>query len=141
MKQTITSAIYSLVLLVLITGCEKVLQEKPKTFVSPDALFNSPESYDLAVAGIYRSIPGTFGSNAWLTRESFSDIIGPVSGAYEQGLPVYQNNHQPFFYNVRDQWTNHYRIIKDANFTVKKLNESTVLTDAQKNALTGEARF
>jgi len=122
-------------------GCKKALVEDPKTFVSPDAFFTTPASYDLGVVGIYRTIPATLGGNGWLTRESFSDIIGPVSGAYEQGLPVWQNNHQPFFYNVRDQWTNHYSIVKDANVMIKRLDEATVLSAAQKKALLGEAKF
>jgi hypothetical protein len=141
MKKLLNSFIYLLFALFVFTGCEKSLEENPRTFVSPDGLYTSAASYDLTVAGIYRTIPGTIGYNAWLSRESFSDIIGPVSGAYEQGLPVYQNNHQPFFYNVRDLWTTHYAIIKDANFILKKLNEATILTDAQKSALIGEARF
>jgi starch-binding outer membrane protein, SusD/RagB family len=141
MKKLLNSFIYSLFALFVFTGCEKSLEENPRTFVSPDGLYTSAASYDLTVAGIYRTIPGTIGYNAWLSRESFSDIIGPVSGAYEQGLPVYQNNHQPFFYNVRDLWTTHYAIIKDANFILKKLNEATILTDAQKSALIGESRF
>src|SRR6476620_6356367 len=119
MKKISIIIIHSCLLVFLLPGCKKTLEEKPKTFVSPDAFFNSPASYDLGVVGIYRTIPSTFGNNGWLTRESFSDIIGTVSGAYEQGLPVYQNNHQPFFYNVRDQWTNHYSIVKDANFMLK----------------------
>lgn len=141
MKKAFLITTHACLLIALLTGCEKALEEKPSIFVSPDALFTSPDSYDRTVMGIYRTLPGTLGYNAWLTRESFSDIIGPVSGAYEQGLPVYQNNHQPFFYNVRDQWTNHYAIIKDANFILKKLNEATVLAEARKNELIAEARF
>lgn len=141
MKKILIIIISTSLLFSVLPGCKKSLIEKPRTFVSPDAFFNSPASYDLGVVGIYRTIPATLGNNGWLTRESFSDIIGTVSGAYEQGLPVYQNNHQPFFYNVRDQWTNHYAIVKDANFMLKKLDESTVLSVALKNALTGEARF
>lgn len=141
MKKIVIIIIHSFFLLFLLSGCKKTLEEKPRTFVSPDAFFNSPASYDLGVVGIYRVIPSTLGNNGWLTRESFSDIIAPVSGAYEQGLPVYQNNHKPFFYNVRDQWTNHYSIVKDANFMLKKLDESTILSAAQKSGFTGEARF
>lgn len=140
MKQAFNS-IYLFLLFGLLSGCEKALVEKPKTFVSPDAFYTSADSYELSVLGIYRTIPGTLGNNGWLTRESFSDIIGEVSGAYEQGQPVYQNNHQPFFYNVRDQWSNHYAIIKDANFILKKLEEATILSATQKSALMAEARF
>lgn len=141
MKKITNLIIPFFILLLLITGCKKTLEEKPKTFVSPEAFYTSAASYELSVIGIYRSIPGTFGNNGWLTRETFSDIIGTPSGAYEQGLPVYQNNHQPFFYNIRDQWSNHYAIVKDANFILKKIDESTILTAAQKTAFAGEARF
>jgi hypothetical protein len=141
MKKILFTMIQAWLLVGLLAGCENELEEDPKIFVSPNAFFTSPASYDRTVMGIYRTIPSTLGYNAWLTRESFSDIIGPVSGAYEQGLPVYQNNHQPFFYNVRDQWTNHYAIIKDANYILKKLNEASVLSTEEKNALTAEARF
>ena len=141
MKKILGFFINALLPLLLFTSCKKTLEETPKTFVNPDAFFTSPASYDLGVVGIYRTIPNTLGYGGWLTRESFSDIIGPVSGAYEQGLPVWQNNHQPFFYNVRDQWTNHYAIVKDANFMLQKLDQATVLSDDQKKALSGEAHF
>lgn len=140
MKQAF-NIIYLFLLFSLLSGCEKTLVEEPKTFVSPDAFYTSADSYELSVLGIYRTIPNTLGNNGWLTRESFSDIIGEVSGAYEQGLPVYQNNHQPFFYNVRDQWSNHYAMIKDANFILKKLDQSTILSAVQKSMFTAEARF
>lgn len=141
MKKILIIITHSLLLLSILTGCKKSLIEKPKTFVSPNAFFSTPASYDLGVVGIYSTLPATFGNNGWLTRESFSDIIGQVSGAYEQALPVWQNNHQPFFYNVRDQWTNHYAIVKNANFMLEKLDAATVLSATQKNALEGEAHF
>jgi hypothetical protein len=141
MKKTFSIIINVFLILLFSTGCKKTLEENARTFVSPDGLFNTASSYDLTVMGVYRTIPATIGNNSWLTRESFSDIIGPVSGAYEQGQPVYQNNHQSFFYNVRDQWVNHYAIVKDANFILKKLEEATILSPTQKNELLGEARF
>lgn len=141
MKISFKIITYLLLTATVAPGCEKILEEKPKTFVSPDAFYTSPSSYELTVMGIYRSIPLTLGGNSWLSRESFSDIIGTVSGAYEQGLPVYQNNHQPFFYNVRGLWADHFAIVKDANFILKKINESTILSDAQKKLFSSEARF
>lgn len=141
MKITFKIITYFLLAATVLPGCKKILEEKPKTFVSPDAFYTSPSSYELTVMGIYRSIPSTLGGNNWLSRESFSDIIGTVSGAYEQGLPVYQNNHQPFFYNVRGLWSDHFAIVKDANFILKKIGESTILSEAQKNTFSSEARF
>ncbi|MBX2922601.1 MAG: RagB/SusD family nutrient uptake outer membrane protein [Chitinophagaceae bacterium] len=141
MKATFKIITYVLLAIWILPGCKKILEEKPKTFVSPNAFYTSPSSYELTVMGIYRTIPSTLGGNNWLTRESFSDIIGTVSGAYEQGLPVYQNNHQPFFYNVRGLWANHYAIVKDANFILKKIGESAILSEAQKSSFSAEARF
>ena len=140
MKKTLI-IISSLFLIVLLPACKKQLKEEPKTFISPGAFFTSPESYELTVKGIYSDIPATLSSNSWLTRESFSDINGTPDSKYEQGIPTYQNNHQPFFYNVREQGSAYYSIVKNANFILKELGVATVLSDAQKNALIGEARF
>jgi len=140
MKKTLI-IISSLFLIVLLPACKKQLKEEPKTFISPDAFFTSPDSYELTVKGIYSDIPATLSSNSWLTRESFSDINGTPDSKYEQGIPTYQNNHQPFFYNVREQWSAYYSMVKNANFILKELGVATVLSDAQKNALAGEARF
>ena len=141
MKKTTKIIIHVFLLVFLLQGCKKTLEEEPKTFISPAAFFTSPASYDLTVIGIYSTIPETLSPNSWLTRETFSDIIGTPNSTYEQGIPVYQNNHQPFFYNVRGEWSSYYTIIKNANFILKELNNATILSDAQKNALTGEARF
>ncbi|MFT3949835.1 MAG: RagB/SusD family nutrient uptake outer membrane protein [Agriterribacter sp.] len=141
MKATFKIITYFLLAIWILPGCKKILEENPKTFVSPNAFYTSPSSYELTVMGIYRTIPSTIGGYNWISRESFSDIIGTVSGSFEQGLPVYQNNHQPFFYCVRALWANHYAIVKDANFILKKIGESTILPDAQKSSFSAEARF
>lgn len=141
MKNSIIYLFAVLLSIVILSGCEAELDESPKTFVSPDAFYTSAESYELTVIGIYRTIPRTLGYSAWLTRETFSDIMGQPSPAYEQGLPVFQNNHQPFFYNVRDQWTNFYAIVKDANFILDKIEGSAILSENEKNRLSAEARF
>jgi len=100
MKKTINIIIHAFLLVLLLQGCKKTLEEEPKTFISPGAFFTSASSYELTVIGIYSTIPETLSPNSWLTRETFSDIIGTPNSTYEQGIPVYQNNHQPFFYNV-----------------------------------------
>lgn len=122
-------------------SCTKSLQENPRTFISPDAFFSSPESYEQAVKGIYVSLPGTVSGNAMMMRETFSDIIGTPSASYEQALPTYQNNHQPFFYNVREQWSTYYTIVKNANFILQKVDESVILSDEQRNKFSAEARL
>jgi hypothetical protein len=133
--------IYTLVALSAgLSGCKKTLQEKPVTFISPDAFFTNPASYEQAVTGIYSGVGGVYGGYNMMMREMFSDICGSPNPKTEQALPTYQNNHQPFFYNVRGEWQNDYGIIKNANFILGYL-PTAPLADAKKNALIGEAEF
>ncbi len=133
--------IYTLAALsVGLSGCKKTLQEKPVTLISPDAFFSNPDSYEQAVTGIYSSLSGLYGGNSMTMREMFSDICGSPNPKTEQALPTYQNNHQPFFYNVRGEWQNDYGIINNANFILGYL-PAAPLADAKKNALIGEAEF
>ena len=141
MKRYLIVIIGFCTLLSILQACEKTLREKPRTFISPDAFFNTPESYEQAVKGIYVSLPGVYGANEMMMREMFSDICGSPSPSFEQALPTYQNNHQPFFYNVRGEWANDYSIVKNANFVLNELSNSAILSDAQKNSLTAEARL
>src|SRR5882757_551543 len=123
-----------------LAGCKKTLQEKPVTFISPEAFFTNPDSYEQAVTGIYSSVGGVYGGYNMMMREMFSDLCGSPNPKTEQAVPTYQNNHQPFFYNVRGEWQNDYGIIKNANFILSYL-PTAPLPDAKKNALIGEAEF
>ncbi len=122
------------------SACENSLVETPRSFINPDAFFGTPASYETAVKGIYSSMDGYIGSNAMSMRELFSDVYSAPSASIEQALPTYQNNHQPFFYNVRGEWSGNYSLIKNANFVLERLVASS-LPDQQKNPLMGETRF
>jgi hypothetical protein len=141
MKKYLSLIVGAFFLLTIFEGCEKNLQEQPKTFISPDAFFNSADSYDQAVKGVYVSLAGLYAGNSMTMREMFSDICGSPAPSYEQALPIYLNNHEPFFYNVRDEWSNDYTIVKNANFVLSELGKSSILTATQKSSLTAEARF
>ncbi len=129
------------VLLFFLQGCEKSLQEVPKTVISPENYFTNSASYEAAVMGIYAQANTFTSTGNMLTMcEMFSDIYGPPSASVEQALPCYNNGTEPFFYNVRDSWSIPYTTIKNANFILSNL-ATAVLDDATKNALTAEARF
>jgi hypothetical protein len=122
-----------------ITGCKKNLEEHPQTFVSPDAFFKDTSSYNLAVTGIYSSLPLYDGNIAMLT-EMCTDIYGTPAPSFEQALPMYQNAPADFYYNTREAWANPYTIIKNANFVLDALPSSTLAT-TKKNQLIAEASF
>lgn len=128
--------------LVAIQSCKKSLQETPHTFVSPEELFAKASGYEDAVKGIYATVPGVLNHYSMMMREMFSDIYGSPFATAEQALPTYQNNHQPFFYNVRGEWENDYEMVKNANFVLSYLPKSNgILTDEQQKTYEGEARF
>lgn len=141
MKKSFIAILSFSILLIYLQGCEKTLQEVPKTFISPENYFTNPGSYDAAVMGIYAQA-STLSSNRLILNmvEMFSDIYGPPSASVEQALPCYRNGSEPFFYNVRDAWSIPYTVIKNANFILSKL-PAAIMDDAAKNALTAEARF
>ena len=128
------------ILLVIAPGCNKDLQENPKTFISPDAFFQNPDSYELAVKGAYSGVDGFFQPNSMSMRELFTDICGAPNAAVELALSTYLNGSQPFYYCVRDQWSIAYSIIKNANYILSKLPDAP-LADDKKNSLMAEVRF
>jgi hypothetical protein len=116
----------------LFYGCS--LEEEPRTFISPNVFFTNEASYDAAVVGIYSDIGNIWGGNQLMMTEMFSDIYDTPDESNEQALPTYQNNTQPFFYNVRDLWSTGYAIVKNANFVISK-------TPDDYPGLIAEARF
>ncbi|MGO4292429.1 RagB/SusD family nutrient uptake outer membrane protein [Chitinophaga sp. RAB17] len=119
----------------LLPACSKLLEESPRSSISPDTYFKNPESYESAVIGVYDGLP----LNITELNEMFSDIYGtPQPG--EQVLPIYQNQPSANFYTSRDAWGIPFKMIKNANFILEKLPLAP-LADAKKAQLTAEARF
>ncbi|WP_254527600.1 MULTISPECIES: RagB/SusD family nutrient uptake outer membrane protein [unclassified Sphingobacterium] len=120
----------------LFSSCEKILEEKPKTILSPNQFFNNPGSYESSVKGIYSGLP----LYVPFTHEMITDLYDAPSPKVEQALPIYNNQPSPSYYNARDSWNGPYRIVKNANFILKYLNDAP-LEEKKKNALIAESRF
>lgn len=125
---------FLLISFIILQGCS--LDENPKTFISPDAYFDSYESYEAAVMGIYSNIYYFFNGDGTMITEMFSDIYREPDASYEQALPTYQNDRRPIFYNTRRYWSAGYSIIKNANFVLSKTPD-----EPQYITLVAEARF
>lgn len=134
-KNAISISIFSLLLFVL-TGCKKTLEEQPKTLISPGSFFTNAASYESAVVGIYTSLP----LYEPMLQEMCTDIYGQPSPAFEQALPMYQNAPNQVYYNTINAWGGGYTLIKNANFILDNLPNAN-MDATQKAALTAEARF
>ncbi|RQO75815.1 RagB/SusD family nutrient uptake outer membrane protein [Pedobacter sp. KBW06] len=140
MKRYITYSLLTLLLMTsVISGCKKALEEDPKTFISPDNFFKNPDSYELAVVGIYSGLP-LYSGNTAMMLEMCTDIYGAPASAFEQALPMYQNAPADFYYNTREAWGGAYSIIKNANFILDELPKGP-LEELKKKQLMAEARF
>ncbi|TDS14681.1 RagB/SusD family nutrient uptake outer membrane protein [Sphingobacterium paludis] len=117
-------------------SCEKMLQEEPKTVLSPEQFLQNPGSYETSVKGIYSGLP----LYVSFTHEMITDLYAPPSAAAEQALPIYNNQPTPFYFNARNAWNGPYSMIKNANFILHYL-PAAPLDETFKNQLTAEARF
>lgn len=121
--------------IISLIACKKTLEEKPRTFISPDTFLTNPASYESSVVGTYNGIPLYVAE----LNEMFSDIYGTPQPA-EQVLPIYRNQPSANFYTSRNAWGTPYAMIKNANFILEKLPEAP-LSEQKRDELTGEARF
>ncbi|GAB3650177.1 RagB/SusD family nutrient uptake outer membrane protein [Echinicola sediminis] len=120
----------------MLSSCEGILEENPKTVLSPNEFFQNPDGYESVVIGIYSQLP-LFVSE---THEMLIDIYGMPSPESEQALPIYNNQPTPYFYNARGAWNTPYSVIKNSNFIIANLAEAP-LDETKKNHLLAEARF
>lgn len=126
-------------------GCNKILDvDNPDNKIVGDDLFKDKESAESAVIGIYSAISGT--SNV------FNGVITSYSAIYgDEAMYTAQAVSAQEFYDgaittantviERNFWAFSYQFIYHINTCLEKLNNSTSLSIATKNQLTGECRF
>lgn len=135
-----------LTLLVLIscTGCKKFVDPGiPSSQLVTDAVFQSDQSANAAITGLYASlIPNTTGSflNYQITLFTglmADELIAPAANNQE----FYQNNLNPQVSSASALWENGYEQIYRANAILKGLSGAEKLSPDLKRQLEGEARF
>lgn len=123
------------ILLACVSACGDFLEVTSTDQVADETLWNSPQTADLFLNGIYAGLPGPFrtddpGEN-W-TDNSMTSRVGPTSRSL-YALSEYAPNNTP------NQWA-HYNNIRKANLFIQKVNESNLPEDWKKQRL-AEARF
>ena len=61
MKKIILNISWIVSLIILLSACEKFLEENPKTFLSPNFYFQSEDQIEAAVNGAYTFLDDGFG--------------------------------------------------------------------------------
>ena len=130
-------------------SCNKFLDEKPASFYTPDNYYKSYQQAQNAVNGIYAftrdfySPVGLYEEDAMLmlenpTGQAKSDINQSNNNADLRNLTMQTTD---LYFQV--WWRSSYKGIDAANLAIQNipLISSSVVTDAQKNQLLGQAKF
>jgi hypothetical protein len=106
----------------IISSCDEFLEENTSALLTPDNYFNNEEEANLALNGIQGQMSG---------GQNMSDFLGTDLGVY--GRSVASNSMNPGIYNydadntvIASAWTNAYEGIKDCNFLLSRIVESSL---------------
>lgn len=150
MKKIYTNICGLIALLVIATSCDAFLEEKPKTFLTPDTYFQNEGQVVAAVNGLYTFLDDIFngdiepGSQTFIFLEYMSGYGERLRGSGTQDLAqanslnVAENNGY-----VQRFWETAYKAIENCNGTIEGIEAIAegVLTADRKNELLGEAYF
>lgn len=130
--------IYFLVILFsLFASCNKVLEEKPYSFLSSENFYKNQDDATAAVNGIYNTLWGwgMFKQPYWLTDLDCDHAMGAdwFLGNIGAGNPA-------AFWGINNIWSDHYLMISRANSVLENIPSTPMDADIR-NRLMGEAYF
>nr|WP_299073723.1 RagB/SusD family nutrient uptake outer membrane protein [uncultured Allomuricauda sp.] len=124
-----------------IISCEDILDEDPKTIISPANFFTSANDFDAAIKGAYGIIhEDLIGGRQTEIKELFGDYYDEPESA-EQGRDMWRNNPGNNYWSIRHGWSVPYSVISNANQVLEAIETSSVLTTAQSTSFAAEAKF
>lgn len=145
----IKTIIFGAFALTCLAGCNKFLEENPKTFLTPDNYFTTSEQMQAAVDGLYSYLDDIFDGDIEVGTQRFI-FLEYMSGYGERPrtatslylsqanlLTVTEENN-----NLEALWRSAYTAIENANSTIAGIEASKAeIPDGQKSQLLGEAYF
>jgi len=128
-----------LALVILLGGCDSILKEEPKTFLSEEAVFSNEAGADAATKGIYASLRSFSYYDRWFTAmvEMHADYVNGRGSQAPVGQ--YQLNAQNIN-RIGSMYGAIYESINRANIVIGGVPDIDI-EPTQKNQLLGEARF
>ncbi|MCF6401776.1 RagB/SusD family nutrient uptake outer membrane protein [Chitinophaga filiformis] len=128
------------------TGCNKFLEEKDPSNLSPDIYYTLPEHADAAVYAAYARAR-FIGSGAGIFSANFQMLDAPTgTAATATAQNSDLNNLLGLVYDgdnlhVRQFWTGAYRVIAQANMALDKIPGIPNMDEAARKRTMGEAAF
>ena len=139
----IKTAIISTILLISFS-CEDMLNYSPKTTISSDVVFDTPERILGLVNGMYKSVKSSdfYGQKYLLLMDLRGEEFINVTANPITGYITWKNTTTSGDMDVNNLWMAIYATINNANILLEGLEKSKgVITDSLKNNYIAEAQF
>jgi hypothetical protein len=128
----------SAALFMLVASCSKQLQEKPESLLSTTNFYKTKADAVAAVDAIYNPLRNEYGGTEWGGQFTAAEDYSYGTGIYAAiGQYVLTSSD---IGRTDASWRNFYRSIRNANLVLKYV-PPILMTDAERNAILGEARF
>jgi hypothetical protein len=125
------------------SSCKKFLEEKPRTEYTADDFFVDKTTLDAGIVGIYSSAKDLFG--VYTNTPLFMTQLGTDEAMFKGTSGVRYNfdrhSFSPREGAIYEYWFRHYEIAARANTIIDAAARVQSITDAERNMITGEARF
>ncbi|MGD9556974.1 MAG: RagB/SusD family nutrient uptake outer membrane protein [Mangrovibacterium sp.] len=132
----------------LLASCEDLVEvDHPSNQLGTEQVFEDVRTANAALAGLYARLR----DRSVITGGSYTGI-GPLAGSYADELDCYyydqngvvdlsQNQQQPTNTSIGNIWSAAYQQIYNANAIIRGTEHSTMLPEADKKQIKGEALF
>jgi hypothetical protein len=127
-------------------GCNKFLEEKDPSNLTPESFYTIPDHAEAAVAAIYADTralwggAGIFSSN-WQLLEAPTGTSTTETAQNSDLNNLYSLSWDGNTGHIVNYWNGLYRVISNANLAIDKIPGITPMDEAQKSRKLGEARF
>lgn len=132
-------------------ACDDFLTEEPKTEIDVEQFFDSPDDARSAVNALYRDGAGAEAYNSGGFRGSDVMIGAFMTGLFDneakgeriEGQLAQALQQDPVNFNefAGDWWNDMYRVINRANLVLARIDDIAGMAEAERQNLTGEARY
>lgn len=130
-------------LLIFSAGCKKFLEEKPATQYTTDNFFVDKVTLDAGIVGMYSSAKDLFG--VYTNTPLFMTEVGTDEEMFK-GTSNVRFNFDRYTFTptegaIYEYWFRHFQIAARANMIIAAAEKVSGITAAERNVITGEARF
>lgn len=141
-----TSKVFLSVILLLGTSCSDFLDEQDPSNLTPESFYTIPDHAVAAIAAVYDDArfygdgAGIFSSN-WQLLEAPTGTSTTETAQNSDLNNLYSLTWDGNTGHIKNWWRGLYQVIAQANLVLERVPGITLMDEAQKTAILGEARF